>query len=909
MQLTGAQYRHSNAVSFTIEWERYYDELNVSSDEAPIAALVDGAKNIYTTNSFRTVKVDSNGTLRWYRTWNAGYSFTQDRKLFSDGKGNIFVAGDAQIGPAQHLVGVALVKYDSAGTKLWDRTYTGLATTATRGGDGFCDSKGNAVLAGFVYRDLPDTVTYVLIKYSPAGEILWKLEYPAYNGNGYALACDAQDNIYLAGYLYDPSKKAGYGIVKFNAMGERQWFKSMPYAASDIIVDGSGNIYVTEVDWSQGPTVYAAKYSSLSALLWQNKVGAFSEYIITPVVDAAGSVFIASASVVSKFLANGTPAWKKSAPRSIESSSPLMGANGKLYYIGTSDLMMSDTAGNFQPIFTFSSTNQALLCLDSKDQAVILGSVEPNETRSVDIKIWKTAPDGTLRWSNTYDIEKVTSANWVKQMIVDENGNAVLTGGQDNLLLEYSAAGDLTMKTRFRTAFNYEEGNAVCAAPNNTIVIAAACRFECSSTVSKFKRNGDLLWRVYCTEDGAENYQPKYLAVDGYGNIVVAGETYDNNNFTDIITVKYDAEGNLLWRKRYDGLQHREDRVNELLIDKNGSIIVVGSTVMDPKFGSDVLILKYSGAGELEWKRNYEGEVREIDEGYSALLDPAGNIYVGGVTNLFVLGTRSDFLLTKYSAAGDSLWSYHTKHGDRVVNTLAKIVRLSDQSIVGVGSGYKVGAGGFGLVRIDSGGKSVWSQLHDSGFSAPMYTSWYVAANHYDEIGTVALVHNSYRQHDPVFSFRDKNGNHISSFRLYGPPGVAFDPMGLESTLDGGFLMAGNVTYGFEHVIYLIKVKRNENTSNGQPEQTIPASFALMQNFPNPFNPATRIQYQIPRSEFVTLKVYDMIGREVERLVQEVKAPGIYTVDWNASHQASGNYLVRMKSGEFTAVKKLQYIK
>jgi hypothetical protein len=85
----------------------------------------------------------------------------------------------------------------------------------------------------------------------------------------------------------------------------------------------------------------------------------------------------------------------------------------------------------------------------------------------------------------------------------------------------------------------------------------------------------------------------------------------------------------------------------------------------------------------------------------------------------------------------------------------------------------------------------------------------------------------------------------------------------------------------------------------------VPTSSALSQNYPNPFNPSTTINYQLPTVNHVTLKVYDVLGREVATLVDEVKQPGTYSVQWDASEVASGVYYYRLTSGEFTQTKKL----
>ncbi len=89
----------------------------------------------------------------------------------------------------------------------------------------------------------------------------------------------------------------------------------------------------------------------------------------------------------------------------------------------------------------------------------------------------------------------------------------------------------------------------------------------------------------------------------------------------------------------------------------------------------------------------------------------------------------------------------------------------------------------------------------------------------------------------------------------------------------------------------------------------MPLTYNLSQNYPNPFNPVTRIAYTMPKSGNVKLIVYDILGKEVATLVNEFKATGTYSVDFDGSNLASGVYLYRIESGDFTAVKKMLLIK
>ena len=85
--------------------------------------------------------------------------------------------------------------------------------------------------------------------------------------------------------------------------------------------------------------------------------------------------------------------------------------------------------------------------------------------------------------------------------------------------------------------------------------------------------------------------------------------------------------------------------------------------------------------------------------------------------------------------------------------------------------------------------------------------------------------------------------------------------------------------------------------------------FILEQNYPNPFNPITVITYSIPSDEFVQLKVYDLIGKEVTELVSQHLKAGVHSVIYDASNQSAGIYIYSIKAGNYTQSKKLIFMK
>jgi hypothetical protein len=124
---------------------------------------------------------------------------------------------------------------------------------------------------------------------------------------------------------------------------------------------------------------------------------------------------------------------------------------------------------------------------------------------------------------------------------------------------------------------------------------------------------------------------------------------------------------------------------------------------------------------------------------------------------------------------------------------------------------------------------------------------------------------------------------------------------------------------GSGSIFYRLKSTANDGSFqyNGEVEMfvttsvaiSVPNKYALSQNYPNPFNPTTTINYQLQKAGSVSLKVYDMLGREVVTLVNEGKTAGYFSVVFDASRMSSGTYIYRLQSGTFTEVKKLVLLK
>ena len=139
----------------------------------------------------------------------------------------------------------------------------------------------------------------------------------------------------------------------------------------------------------------------------------------------------------------------------------------------------------------------------------------------------------------------------------------------------------------------------------------------------------------------------------------------------------------------------------------------------------------------------------------------------------------------------------------------------------------------------------------------------------------------------------------LNEYEVCYPPAI-----GSDGTLYIGTHL-GSLTTGQEKTLIAVR----DSGATFVDDYTVPGTYNLYQNYPNPFNPTTTIKYSIPEVGIVSLKVYDLLGKEVVTLVSDYKPAGSYTVEFDGSHLSSGIYFYKLTSGQFTSVKKLILLK
>jgi hypothetical protein len=100
-----------------------------------------------------------------------------------------------------------------------------------------------------------------------------------------------------------------------------------------------------------------------------------------------------------------------------------------------------------------------------------------------------------------------------------------------------------------------------------------------------------------------------------------------------------------------------------------------------------------------------------------------------------------------------------------------------------------------------------------------------------------------------------------------------------------------------------------ENPTSISEKSNLPTEFTLKQNYPNPFNPSTIIRYTVPQFSKVVIKIFDVLGNEIETLVNDEKPMGTYELTWYVKGLSSGVYFYRIQAGDFVETKKMILLK
>jgi len=204
-------------------------------------------------------------------------------------------------------------------------------------------------------------------------------------------------------------------------------------------------------------------------------------------------------------------------------------------------------------------------------------------------------------------------------------------------------------------ANGYDRGEAV-AARGSAIYVAGRRDPSGADTgdvlLTRWDTAGNLLWKKAYDSGSHQLDEAVDVAVDGDGNVVVAGYSETTATGNDWVVISYRPDGTRRWVRRYDGPSHLADLPRKIVVDSSGRTYVAGYS-QSATNGLDALVVKYSATGTKLWARRFNGSGSGADEALSLRLRPGGGVYVAGYTTSAT--TARDGLLLGFTGAGSRL--------------------------------------------------------------------------------------------------------------------------------------------------------------------------------------------------------------------------------------------------------------
>jgi hypothetical protein len=880
------------------------------------------------------------------------------------------------------------VKYSPAGDRLWWRRQAhadpvGIAV----------DQSSNVFIAGT--GPGPTGLTNMMAaKYSPSGDSLWATYYDTLNWTGVAAAIqlDNSGDIYVSGTAFTHAGMPYCALVKYSNYGQFQWKTFFSTYTTDwdmiaaAVYDPAGYIY--QVGTGRGKCLVVEYNLNGGVERWRIDGGAGSHYLTSCALDIHGGLLACgesdfrsdSSGILSVKYGPGDSmplAWLRmiggranDPNRAVAIADDGVGnaVVAGVYYDSSSfshNCLLVKYAQDGSELWRAWGPDTAFLTYNYPGSMVIAPdrSIYVTSSYSASLPPWgiltvKYSTDGESLWTRLYagDVDENQPLRAVRVPTGICVGSTVtLHEDLQDIVVQYGSDGTEAWARSLNCSTTRGTGTVFDVAfdPDGNIV-AVGYLDETSEfrefAVAKYSPQGDLLWlRTTHGHPGSYIDRATDVRIDLDGDIYVTGYTRSDSTSDDFITAKYDASGNLLWSRIYDGPVHGEDRPAALAVDGHGNVSVTGKSASGPGGGDyDYATVKYSATGVELWARRYSGGAdTSYDSPNAIAVDSAGAFYVTGRT------TESDRLIkgttVKYGEDGTQIWVSHYVNGGpyprfeaydialdadggaRVCGTIPEyfvivglqpdgetawvrgvpLQTVENVSVAVSPAGGFIMAGGLYeadscvVIAVDSSGQELWrssqagSEVDDIAFGSDGNV-YLVARIQLDAFTTMVSAYDSSGR----FRWYDSCSGHTYA--------IAAGPSGQVAV--GGSSRQG----GFRTMLYAPRLSLAEQGDIASPELGL-----ILSAQPTVFSNSVRFCVHCAPERFVTLRIFDGAGRAVKTLYNGTASQGQLSYAWDGcddrGHRVSnGVYFARavaepragtMRSSVSTVVKVMRVVR
>lgn len=571
----------------------------------PGAMTVTSGGYIYLTGSlfntesdnfdFITIKFSPLGKLLWFRWYNGtGKGDDEATAMTLDPDGNIYVAGKSP-GPGTEN-DFAVVKYNSRGQKQWVRRYHGgegndVATAMALDGQGNIHVTGWSEAANSYLFD----TDFATLRYTPDGKLDWVRRYDGMAGAfdlASGLVVTAQGTAYVTGC--SKGTLIDYATLAYDQAGQNVWVKRYNGPANGLdlaaglTLDPQGNLYVTGESAYEGAATHftTLAYTPAGQQSWVSSSGGFFEAAHALGVDSQGNLIVTGISydfaseedfLTVKYNPEGAEVWAQ----------------------------------------RFTSPGQhwdapAAMAIDGEDNVIVTGVSESATPSLRGFATVKYNVLGVKLWEKFYQGPEPGG----------EEAKAVATDAQGNIYVTGRSRGN-------GTDYDY--------------------------TTIKYSPGGNEIWVKRYNGPGNGVDEPAAIAIDAQGNVYVTGRSQGHGTYFDYATIKYSPGGRRMWVNRYNGPGRGADEATALCLDGQGNVLVTG-TSYGSGTGMDYATVKYNADGQRQWVKRYSSPGENWDGAAAVAVDAQGNVYVTG-SSYKNEASSYDYVTLKYDANGKLLWT------------------------------------------------------------------------------------------------------------------------------------------------------------------------------------------------------------------------------------------------------------
>lgn len=474
--------------------------------------------------------------------------------------------------------------------------------------------------------------------------------------------------------------------------------------------------------------------------------------------------------------------------------------------------------------------------------------------------------------------------------------------------------------------------------------------------IAKYSPEGDVLWAQ--SAGGNSKDVAHAITIDNMDNVIATGTFFDTTyfsnsgrfisaGFSDVFLTKLNGEGEFLWSQHIGGPQG--DYSNSVAADSSNNIIYAGFFSQETEiadtmiYGSDnrnILIAKFAENGALKWAKHFPA-TDEIHV-YEVKTDKNDNIYLAGayqrqisfIDTTLQNNALMDAFVVKLDSFGELKWvnAFGANEHD-----MCFAMTLDSNNGIIITGGFS-GSVSFGetilytpyrlnifTAKMDESGSFEWAKqgFHLIGQSLALDISTdrnnnvYLTGFFTDSLQFENYIFDSMGETD-AFIAKYNHAGQLAWAKQIGGKGPDMGT-GIRKNsrdkilLNGYFSDAVNfdshvLTSNGNRDIFIASLIEEPSTFI-TPSSSIHKNFELRSNYPNPFNPKTRIEFVTQEPMHVTLEIFDINGRFIEQVIDGFLVPGFHQAEWNSSGLSSGVYFYRLSSGSDSETRKMMLLK